>query len=154
MEMPAKRALLCVVLVFFGLILSAGCVFDNVPVRPADDKNTWTEDEDPDSMEFGYGKENEKENETYNTMSGRGFLEIPAENGSVVYARDVYGGEVVDDNPDETGDMDEEYDYAIDGEDAVSEGNPVDAIKDIDDYAVQDNGSTIILDTDTGEIPY
>jgi len=153
MAIPVKGTLLCVLLVFFGIILSAGCVFDNQPVPPADDGKTWDEDGNRVSPESGSGDEEDgEESETsYNTM-GRGYLTIVAENGSEVYACDVYGDEVVDD----TGDMDEEEenDYAIDGEEVSSDRNPLDAIKDPDEYDVQDNGSTIILDTDTGNIAY
>jgi hypothetical protein len=143
-----KRVLFCIVLVFLGLVLSAGCVFDRAPPPGSD-----TDDENPEAKYFEEEEENETgDEESYNTMGERGYLTIVAENGSEVYACDVYGEEVVDD----TGDMDEEEenDYAIDGEEVSSDRNPLDAIKDLDEYDVQDNGSTIILDTDTGEGAY
>lgn len=154
MAIPAKGTLLCVLLVCFGFILSAGCVFDTQTVPPADDGSAWDEDGNRVSPESGSGDEEdgEKTETSYNTMNGRGYLEVPAENGSTVYARDVYGEEAVDD----TGDLgeEEENDYAIDGEEVSSDRNPLDAIKDLDEYDVQDNGSTIILDTDSGDIAY
>lgn len=148
MEMCTKRVLFCIVLVFLGLFLSAGCVFDRA-LPPGSD----TDDENPEAKYFEKEEENETgDEESYNTMGDRGYLTIVAENGSEVYACDVYGEEVVDD----TGgsDEEEENDYAIDGEEVSSDKNPLDAIKDLDEYDVQDNGSTIILDTDTGEVAY
>lgn len=152
MELCKKRVLLCIVLVFLGLVLSAGCVGDRAPPPRSD-----TDDENPEARYIEEEEENETGyEESYNSMGDGGFLDKAEGYYDEESARDAYCNQYVDYGTDETGGADEEedYDYAIDSGEATPDGNPVDAIKDLDDYDTQDNGSTIILDTDTGEIAY
>ena len=147
MELCKKRVLLCIVLVFLGLVLSAGCVGDRAPPPRSD-----ADDENPEDKYF----EEEEENETgyeegYNSIGDGGFLDKAEGYYDEESARDAYCNQYVDYDPDQTGGADEEYDYSIDGGEAPPVGNPVDAVKNLDEYDVQDNGSTS-LNTDTGEI--
>lgn len=145
-----KGVLFFIVLVFGGFILSAGCVGDNA--SPA------SLDSDGNSKDvYGLGTEVE-ENETgyeesYNTMGSGGILDKSEGYYNEEYASDAYVNQVTVKSPDETGDSDDEYDYAIENNSGKTGGNPLDAIKNPEDYSVQDSG-TVTVNTDTGEIEY
>jgi hypothetical protein len=110
MEINIKGALFLIILVFGGFILSAGCVGDNtLPASSDSDENSkdvYALETEVEENETGY-------EESYNTMDSGGILDKSEGYYNEEYASDAYVNQVTVKSPDETGDSDDEYDYAI-----------------------------------------
>lgn len=148
-----KKLIFLIVLVAIGLILSAGCIYERDIPGPSENGE---DSEDPYGLDY-MNKTVEVEvedsgyEESYNTMGGAGILDKAEGYYNEEYARDAYVNQVTVVSPAGTDYSDEdEYDYAIDNYGKTG-GNPVDAIKNPENYSVQDSG-TVILNTDSGEI--
>ncbi|UUX92863.1 hypothetical protein [Methanoplanus endosymbiosus] len=141
------------VLAAIGLILSAGCIYDRDIPGPSENSK---DSEDPYGLEqTNETVEDEEEDsgyeESYNTMGSGGILDKAEGYYNEEYASDAYVNQATVVSPAGTDNSDEdEYDYAIDNYGETG-SNPVDAIKNPENYSVQDSG-TVILNTDSGEI--
>jgi len=151
-----KKIIFFIILVAIGLVMSAGCIYDRDIPGPSENGE---DSEDPYGLDYmnetvEVEVEDSGYEESYNTMGGTGILGKAEGYYNEEYASDAYVNQATVVSSAGTDNSDEgEYDYAIDDNYDRIDGNPLDAVKNPENYSVQDSG-TVSVNTDTGKISY